>query len=91
MPIASDMLSQLHPLEIQVLRTFQTQPQLYASQILTLVSLQEAQIRMALEWLCQKAIVTIMNQQTDIVVTLTETGEELQERLLPELRIVDIV
>ena len=88
MPIPTDMISQLHPLEIQVLRTFQTNPRPYASYIPELVSLQEAQIRMALEWLQQKKLITVIDERIDTVVTLTESGHELNELQLPELRIL---
>jgi phenylalanyl-tRNA synthetase alpha chain len=83
-----DVVSHLHPLEIQVLRSFQAAPQPFASEILTLTMLQEPQIRMALEWLQQKDLLTVLAEQAETSVSLTKLGQELHTKRIMELRIL---
>jgi phenylalanyl-tRNA synthetase alpha chain len=59
--------------------------------MLKLTALQEAQARMALEWLQQKNLITVCAERADTVITLTETGQELHEKQLPELRILAVL
>ena len=84
-----EIIARLHPLEIRTLRAFEQQETMLASEIAPLAAMQDSQVRMALEWLQQKELLDLLNEKKELQVSLTELGRGLQEKKLPELRIVE--
>jgi phenylalanyl-tRNA synthetase alpha chain len=91
LPKPEELVSHLHPLEIQTLRAFQNAPKLYASEMLALTALSEERVRMAVEWLQKKELLIAVGEHKDMLVSLTETGQELRDKKLIELRIIAVL
>ena len=89
MASAQERLKNLHPLEIRTLRTFQSNPIQFASGIFSSTSLNEDQVRMTVEWLQKKELLTTIGETRELLVTLTETSESLKEHKLLELRVLE--
>ena len=84
-----EIVGNLHPLEIKTLLTFQKTTPQFASEIVNAIDLREDQLRMALEWLQQKELITVVDEHQELFVSLTEASQKLHTAKLPELRILD--
>ncbi len=84
-----ELISHLHPLEIQTLRAFTNAPKQFASEVLALTKLSEDRLRMALEWLQKKEFITVVGEKKETLVSLTEASQELKDKRLIELRIIE--
>lgn len=89
MTAAEERIKNLHPLEIQTLRTFQHHPTQFASKIISCAALTEDQARMALEWLQKKELLISVGETRELFVTLTEASQSLKEHKLLEVRILE--
>ena len=88
---SEEQISQLHPLEIRTLLAFEREPTAYASELLQATGLQEAQLRMALEWLQSKESIKAVAEKTETLVLLTEASQQLKEGKLLEVRILALL
>ncbi len=86
-----ELISQLHPLEIKTLRAFQNTPKPYAAEMLEGTALTEDRLRMALEWLQKKELITAIDEKKEVLITLTEASQELRDRKLIELRSIELL
>ena len=91
MPKIEEIISSLHPLEIKTLLSFEESKEQFASEILTSTGLREDRLRTALEWLQPKELISCVDETKELLVSLTETGEELSKKKILELRILDIL
>jgi phenylalanyl-tRNA synthetase alpha chain len=84
----ADLLTTLHPLEAKVLRALAASPHpLGESRIAELAAIQEAQARMASEWLLAKAALETATELTVPFVALDDTGHAFAGTAIPELAI----
>lgn len=84
----ADLLSTLHPLEAKVLRALAATPHATGeARIADLAGIQEAQARMASEWLLAKAAVEVATEDSIPFVALDDTGHGFAKTAIPELAI----
>lgn len=84
----ADLLSTLHPLEAKVLRALAATPHATGeARIADLAGIQEAQARMASEWLLAKAAVEVAAEESIPFVALDDTGHGFAKTAIPELAI----
>ena len=86
-----ELISKLHPLEVRTLRAFENMPKQFASEIPGLTTLSEDRLRMALEWLQKKDLITVIDERKEILVSLTEASQELKDEKIIELRILELL
>jgi len=84
-----NIFTHLHPLEIKTLRACSQERPTYASALLSETGLSEDRLRMALEWLTQKALLIVVDETKELLAALTDTSAELCQKKLIELRILD--
>ena len=90
--VTSDIISSLHPLEIEVLNRFKSENKsLLWTEILEKTGLKESQLRTAIEWLLHKELIVTETTGVEEIVTLTKTGISYAEKGIPEKRIVRIL
>lgn len=90
--VTSDIISSLHPLEIEVLNRFKSENKsLLWTEILEKTGLKESQLRTAIEWLLHKGLIVTETTGVEEIVTLTKTGISYAEKGIPEKRIVQIL
>lgn len=83
-----ELLTTLHPLEAKVLRALAGAPDAAGeARIAELASIQEAQARMASEWLLAKAALEVATEESVPFVALDETGHQFATSAIPELAI----
>ncbi|MFX0185272.1 MAG: phenylalanine--tRNA ligase subunit alpha [Candidatus Hodarchaeota archaeon] len=85
------IINNLHPLEIVTLLSFRNSAEQFSSEILESTEITEDRLRMALEWLQKRELISIVHEKSDIIVSLTETSQELKNKKIIELRIIDIL
>ncbi len=78
----------LHPLEIKVLRTFETQERRKHDELIEHTDLNEGQVRRGEEWLLTRGLIETIHEDIFKEVSLSETGKEYLETEIPELRII---
>ncbi len=84
----ADLLTTLHPLEAKVLRALAgTEAAAGEARIAELAGIQEAQARMASEWLLAKAAVEVASEDSTSFVALDETGQQFAKNAIPEIAI----
>ena len=84
----ADLLTTLHPLEAKVLRALDGTPDAAGeARIADLAGIQEAQARMASEWLLAKAAVEVASEESVPFVSLDDTGRAFAQDGIPEVRI----
>ena len=84
----ADLLTTLHPLEAKVLRALDGTPDAAGeARIAELAGIQEAQARMASEWLLAKAAVEVASEESVPFVSLDDTGRAFAQDGIPEVRI----
>jgi len=84
----AELLTTLHPLEAKVLRALAgTTDAAGEARIAELAAIQEAQARMASEWLLAKAALETASEDTTPFVALDETGQQFAAGAIPELAI----
>ena len=84
-----NIFTHLHPLEIKTLRACSQERPTYASALLSATGFSEDRLRMALEWLTQKALLTVVDETKELLAALTDTSAELCRKKLLELRLLD--
>jgi len=83
-----ELLTTLHPLEAKVLRALAGAAGAAGeARIAELASIQEAQARMASEWLLAKAALEVATEESVPFVALDETGHQFATSAIPELAI----
>ena len=90
MPNASELIDNLHPLEIKTILSFKSVSEQYASEIAERAGLREDRLRTALEWLQLKEVLLVTDEITTEFVTLNEAGNIFAEKKILEMRILDI-
>ena len=84
----AELLTTLHPLEAKLLRALDGTPDdAGEARIAELAGIQEAQTRMASEWLLAKAAVEVATEESIPFVALDESGQEFASGAIPELAI----
>jgi phenylalanyl-tRNA synthetase alpha chain len=84
----AELLTTLHPLEAKVLRALSGTPDAAGeARIAELAGIQEAQARMASEWLIAKAALETAREESIPFVNLDETGQQFASGAIPELAI----
>ncbi len=84
----TELLTTLHPLEAKVLRVLVTSPEpLREAEVAERAGIQEAQARMASEWLLAKAALETASEVTVPYVALDEAGQAFARDGIPELAI----
>lgn len=84
----AELLATLHPLEAKVLRALDGTPDAAGeARIAELAGIQEAQARMASEWLLAKAALETASEESIPFVALDETGQQFAAGAIPELAI----
>lgn len=84
----ADLLATLHPLEAKVLRALAgTEAAVGEARIADLAGIQEAQARMASEWLLAKAALETASEDSTPFVALDETGQQFAKNAIPEIAI----
>ena len=85
----AQLLSGLHPLERNVLRTLKMRPTLWDHELMQETGLDESRLSMALGWLMIKDLVKIEEERATPFVSVTELGRKYAEHGVPEKRILD--
>ncbi|MDR2493663.1 MAG: phenylalanine--tRNA ligase subunit alpha [Spirochaetaceae bacterium] len=86
-----DVVKNLHPLEVKIIRHYGVTDELTIEKVERELSLKAGNGNQALSWLAGKGIVTEIRRETAFFFELTELGKAWQEKGAPEERILELV
>ena len=84
----SQIESELHPLERDVLHTLKKSSILWESQLIEETGLNESRLSMALGWLLTKEIVSVQKAERSISISISDVGRKYVRESLPEEKIL---
>ena len=88
---AENLMRELHPLEVRVLRWFEADEVFGVGDTEERLSFNEGQGRQAISWLSAREFLTEKGRSSHILIELTELGRSYQEDGTPEERLLDLV